>query len=116
MLALPFQIIAGILGLWLAIKFVPGVEFIGTTKVLYLMGFVLGLINFFLKPLLKKISFIFIVLTFGLFSLILNMLLVWTIDILFHELAINGLKALFLTTIIVSGLSWILSFPPKTKN
>jgi len=100
-----FQIIAGILGLWLAIKFVPGVEFRGPINTLLLAGLVLGLINFFIKPIINKITLPLRILTLGLFSLVINMIMVEIVDILFKELIIEGIVPLFWTSLIV----WILS-------
>ena len=101
------QVIAGIASLWLATKFVPGVEFQGEIKYLILAGLVLGLINFFLKPLLKLITLPLKILTFGLFGLVINMGIVWLVaDVLFPQnLEIHGLVPLFWTTIIV----WLVS-------
>lgn len=100
-----FQIVAGILGLWLAIKFVPGVEFRGPINTLLLAGLVLGLINFFIKPIINKITFPLRILTLGLFSLVINMIMVEIVDILFKELIIEGIVPLFWTSLIV----WVLS-------
>ncbi len=100
-----FQIIAGILGLWLAIKFVPGVEFRGPINTLLLAGLVLGLINFFIKPIINKITLPLRILTLGLFSLVINMIMVEIVDILFKELIIEGIVPLFWTSLIV----WVLS-------
>ena len=101
------QVIAGIASLWLATKFVPGVEFQGEIKYLILAGLGLGLINFFLKPLLKLITLPLKILTFGLFGLVINMGIVWLVaDVLFPQnLEIHGLVPLFWTTIIV----WLVS-------
>jgi len=101
-----FQIIAGILGIWLAQRYVPGVEFTGEIQYLLLAGAVLGLINFFLKPILKIITLPLRILTFGLFTLIINMAMVWVVDILFPELIIQGIIPLFWTTLII----WALTF------
>jgi len=100
-----FQVVAGILGLWLAIKFVPGVEFRGPINTLLLAGLVLGLINFFIKPIINKITFPLRILTLGLFSLVINMIMVEIVDILFKELIIEGIVPLFWTSLIV----WVLS-------
>ena len=125
-----WQIIAGILGIFLATKFVPGVsleiipgqsqffgiEFTAPWQVLVLVGGVLGLVNFFIKPILKIITLPLRVLTFGLFSLVMNMLMVWLVDILFPELTIPGLIPLFWTTIIVWVLCFLLGlYTPKRK-
>jgi len=125
-----WQIVAGILGIFLATKFVPGVsleiipgqsqffgiEFTAPWQVLVLVGGVLGFVNFFIKPILKIITLPLRVLTFGLFSLVMNMLMVWLVDILFPELTIPGLIPLFWTTIIVWVLCFLLGlYTPKRK-
>lgn len=116
------QVVAGVLGFFLATKFIPGIglevipgksQFFGiglTTnwQILVLVGSVLGLINFFIKPVLKIITLPLRILTLGLFGFIINMLMVWIVDILFPELVIQGLLPLFSTTIIIWGMSFIL--------
>jgi len=102
-------VIVGFLGLYLATLFVPGVEVKGDfgegIKILFFAGVVLGLVNFFLKPIVDLITFPLRLLTFGLFSLVVNMGMVWIVDILFSKLIIPGLGGLFWTGLIV----WILS-------
>lgn len=124
------QIIAGILGFFLATIFVSGVkievipeisglfgiQFTAAWQVFLLIGCVLGLFNYFIKPILDKITLPLKILTFGLFSLVINMAMVWIVDIIFPELIIPGIVALFWTTIIIWGLSIILGFyKPKKK-
>ena len=117
-----FQIIAGVLGIFLSSKFVPGVSlevipgksiFFGITftqnwQILLLVGGILGLINFFIKPILDKITLPLKILTFGLFSLILNIAVIWVLDILFLEFQVLTLTSLFWTTIICWGINLIL--------
>lgn len=110
------QIISGILGLWLAVQFVSGVEFIGPWKILLFCGFILGLINFFIKPVLNFIALPLRMLTLGLFSLVINMGMIWIVDVFFPELIIKGLIPLFWATLIIWGLTFILPlFFPKRK-
>lgn len=124
------QIIAGILGIFLATKFVPGVsleiipgqsslfgiEFTASWQILLLIGFALGLINFFIKPVLKMITLPLRILTFGLFSLVINMVMVWTVDILFPELVIQGIIPLFWLSIIIWGVSLLLGiYQPRRR-
>lgn len=111
------QIGTGILGLWLATEFVSGVEFIGPFKSLLIAGTILGLINFFIKPVLKLITLPLRILTLGLFSLVINMGMIWIADILFPELIIKGLTPLFWTTIIIWALSLFLgTYWPDKKS
>lgn len=102
------QIVAGILGIFLAQKYVPGVVFSGNWQTLALAGLVLGILNFFIKPILKVITLPLKILTFGLFGLVINMLMVWIVDIIFPELVIPGLITLFWTSLIIWGLAFIL--------
>lgn len=111
------KIASGILGLWLAARFVPDVAFDGTWKILLFAGFSLGLINFFIKPALKLITLPLRILTLGLFGLIINMAMVWLVDIFFEELIITGIVPLFWTSLILWGLSTILPlFFPKRRH
>ncbi len=109
-----FKTIAGVLGLWLAVQFVPGVAFAGTWKSLLLAGFILGLINAFVKPLLNLITLPLKIITLGLFGLIVNLIIVWAVDIFFTELIIKGFFPLLWTTLIIWGLG--LFFFPKRKH
>jgi len=113
-----FHIISGILGLFLASKFVSGVEFTGSLKMLIIIGAALGIVNFFIKPILKVISLPIRILTLGLFSLVINMVMVWLIEIIFpKELEIKGLIPLFWTTIIVWALNFIFGlYGPKKST
>ena len=128
--SLILQIIAGILGIFLATKFVPGVslevipgqsslfgiEFTTSWQILLLIGSALGLINFFIKPVLKMITLPLRILTFGLFSLVINMVMVWTVDIFFPELVIQGIIPLFWTTVIIWGVSLLLGlYQPRRR-
>ena len=117
------QIIAGILGILLAVKFVPGVEFRGPIFVipgpgvelsrvlgtLVFVGAFLGFLNFFVKPILDKIALPLRIITFNLFGLIISMGLIWVVDIFFKELIIQGLLPLFWITLILWGLNLVLS-------
>ncbi len=98
---------SGILGIWLADKFVAGVDFNGNWQILLMAGAVLGLANFFIKPILKLITLPVRFLTLGLFGLLINIAIIWAVDILFKELVIQGILPLVYTTLIVWGLGVI---------
>lgn len=109
------QALSGILGIWLAAYLVTGVQFTGDIKTLFAAGLILGVINTFIRPVLNLITMPLRMLTFGLFSLAINMTIVWGISIFFPQLIFQGLAPLFWTTIIIWGLSMILSFFSKGK-
>ena len=109
------QIIAGILGILLAVKFVPGVEFIGPIFVipgpgvelsqvlgtLVFVGAFLGFLNFFVKPILNAITLPLRIITLGLFSIVISMAMIWVLDLMFAEVYIPWLYPLLWTTLII---------------
>jgi putative membrane protein len=101
------QITTGILAIWLATKFVNGVEFKGPIQIILLAGTILGLLNFFIKPLLKIITLPLRIITFGLFSLVINIGIIWMVSLIFPDLKFHG-NSLLWTTILAWGLSLIL--------
>lgn len=117
------QIISGILGIWLANRFVTGVDFIGPlfllpkkladlngfSRTLVFVGIVLGLLNSIVRPLLNKIAFPLRIITLNLFSLLIAMFLIWLVDVFSPELIIKGIKPLFWTTVIVFLVNFFLS-------
>ena len=109
-----FYIISGSLGIFIAAKIVPGVQFYGSYLSLIIIGVALGIINFFIKPVLKALSLPIKILTLGISSLIINMAIVWLIEIIFpKELEITGLIPLFWTTLIVWGLNLFFGLQNK---
>jgi uncharacterized membrane protein YvlD (DUF360 family) len=117
------QILAGVIGLFLAQKYIDGVIFVGKiffipenieqlrafTKTLVFAGIILGLLNHFVKPILNAITLPLRIITFNLFSIAVGLFIVWLVDLFFLELRIEGLKPLFLTTLLVWVISFILS-------
>lgn len=111
-----FQVLAGSLSLWLATKFVPGVSFSGDIKYFLLTGVVLGLINLIIKPILNLITLPLRIITLGLFGIVINMAVIWFVDIAFPELVIKGIIPLFWTTLIVWGVSQFLGLYNKKMS
>ena len=106
------QIVAAMIGLWLAKEFVTGVAFTGTIKDFIYASITLGILNSTIRPILGFITLPLRILTLGLFSLIINMAMVWITIVLFPQLIIPGLTPLFWTTIIV----WIFSTMARVGN
>ena len=125
-----FQILASILGICLAVKFIPGVQ-IGVIsgvseifgfkitadwQILVSLGIILGLINFFIKPVLKIVTLPLHFLTLGLSSILINLGIVWLVSLAFEEFIFLGFLPLFWTTLLVSALNLLFaSFFSKIK-
>jgi len=116
-----WYIVAGYLSIFLTTRFIPGTNltvsgastyfgilFDEEWKLILLIGAILGLINFFVKPILDKITIPLKILTLGLFSLAINMGLIWSLDVFFEEFQIAGIIPLFLTTVVVGLVNFFL--------
>lgn len=117
-----FQVISATLGLYLASLFVPGVSikllsdshFFGfhltaIWQLFILLGIILGLLNFFVKPILDVITLPLRILTLGFFTIIINMALIFVLDETFRELNILLYLPLLYTTLIVWTLNLLFS-------
>ena len=110
------------LGLWLATTFIPGAKatilpesnFFGFTltatwQLFILLGIALGLLNYFVKPILNVITLPLRIITLGLFGFVINMGLIWVVDVIFEELNIPLFYPLFWTALIIWLLNIIIS-------
>jgi len=103
LLPIPLNVVGLLFAVWLIPNYIPGgILFTGDFISLLVAGAVIGIINGVLKPILKILSFPLIIITGGLFSLILTLGLLWLADYLLPDLAINGLIPLVITALILS--------------
>lgn len=80
--------------IWIASRIVPGFVFAVTPINFLLAGIVFGLINSLVKPIIELLSFPFILITFGLFHIIINIVLFLLAASLVPGLAIHGFWAM----------------------
>lgn len=94
---------------------VPGIHVAETGWVVYaIMAVILGLVNAFIRPLMKILTCPLIVLTLGLFTLIINGLALWIAAALANNFFgvgfyIDNFGSAFLGALIVSIVSIILT-------
>ena len=112
------RVLASAAALAVATAVVPGIELTTgsvTSKVLTLIAVALifGVINAFLKPIVKIVGCAFYILTLGLIALVVNALLLWLTSWLAGKLNlpwhITGFWPAFWGSIIVSLVGWLLS-------
>ena len=99
--------------LWVAIRIVPGVAFQGPWPRLILVALVLGLLNALVRPVLVLLSCPMLILTLGLFTLVINAFVLWLTSALsgsfglgFH---VDGFGSAFLGALVISIVSILLS-------
>jgi len=82
---------------------------------LVITGFILALANSIIKPILRFITGPLIVLTMGLFMIIINILILWLVTILIPNLIIVGFWAYFWGVVIISIINALTSTFAKHK-
>ena len=66
------RLLINAVALWVAVKLVPGITYSGDVLPLLGVALVFGVVNAFLRPILKLLTLPLIFLTLGLFALVVN--------------------------------------------
>jgi putative membrane protein len=109
--------------LWVATRVVDGISFTGTVPTLLGVALVFGVLNVVVRPILMVLTFPFFIVTLGLFTFVLNavMLLITSaaseaLGLGFH---VDGFVPAFIGALVVSIVSFALSLfvgPSDTKK
>ncbi len=108
MLRALLQIVLNGVALLIAARLVPGIHYHGDLLYLLLAGLVLGLINLFVKPIVTLFSFPLILVTLGLFYLVINGLVLYLAAYLLHGLQVDGCLPAILGGTIIAAFNWIV--------
>jgi putative membrane protein len=96
-----------------AISLIPGVSAEGGWGVYLWMALLLGLANALIAPIIKMLTCPLIILTLGLFTLVINGLMLWLASVLASMLGIafyvEGFGAAFWGALVISVVSFVLS-------
>ena len=99
--------------LWVATQIVPGVTHSGSGGALLVVALVFGLLNALLRPVLAFLSCPLLILTLGLFTFVINAVILLLTSALSEKLGIgfsvSGFWAAFLGALVVSIVSILLS-------
>jgi len=100
------------LAVWVAASVVPGIDYHGSWQSLLIASLVLSILNTFVKPLLNLLSLPFIILTFGLFLLITNaIVLKLTGWLLAGRFDVAGFWPAVGGSLVISIVSMFLGYP-----
>lgn len=96
--------LANAIALGVTVLVLPGVRFLAERPILGLLasGFIFGILNAFVRPVLQFLTFRFLFVTYGLVLILINVVLLWLLDwITPGWFQVNGLVSLILAAIIV---------------
>ena len=118
-MAFLLRVIINAVAIWVATRLVDGLEVVGgedttTTVLVHLgLGLLFGLVNAVVKPVVKVLAFPLYVLTLGLFTLVVNALMLLLTGWLSEQTAYGLRVEIFATAVIgafvVSDVSLVLS-------
>lgn len=99
--------------LWVAVKIVPGITYRGEWVPFLGVALVFGLVNAFIRPIVKLLTLPILFLTLGLFALVVNGMMLMLTSWLSNQLALNfqvrGCWTAILGALVVSIVSALLS-------
>ena len=108
--------------LWVAAYFIPGLSFTGGWVQLFLVAAVFGIVNSLIRPVLTVLTCPLIVLTLGLFSLVINALMLlltsWVSSYWNLGFSVSGFWPAFWGGLVVGVVSMVLTllFPGTREH
>jgi putative membrane protein len=116
----PIRLLVTAAALWVATRIVPGVTYEGGVLPFVVVALIFGAINATLRPLTKLLTCPLILLTLGLFALVVNGLMLWLTSSLATALGlgfhVTGFWAAFWGALVVSIVSTLLSMTVRVGD
>ena len=107
------RLVVNALALWVATRIVPGVAYSGGVVPFLGVALVFGVVNATIRPLAKILTFPIIILTLGIFALVINGLMLLLTSAMSDALSlgfhVSGFWAAFWGALVVSVVSTLLS-------
>jgi putative membrane protein len=101
------QVLLNGAALYLAARVVPGISYHGGLGYLVIAGLVMGLANLLVKPIITFFSLPFLLLTLGLFYLVINGFMLKIVDWLLSGLEVRGFVAAMLGGLVIALVNWV---------
>lgn len=99
--------------LWVATEIVPGISFTGDWWLLFAVALVFGVLNVAVRPILLILTLPFLLVTLGLFLLVLNAAMLWLTGVVSDALGLGfhvaNFTSAFLGALVISIVSFVLS-------
>jgi putative membrane protein len=98
--------------LWVATRIVPGVTYSGEALTFLAVALVFGIVNAFIGPVARLLALPLIILTLGVFALVVNGMMLWLTSALSESLGlgfhVSGFWAALFGSLVVSIVSTVL--------
>jgi putative membrane protein len=101
--------LTNIVALFVAAAIFSGVDYGGEFWILVLAGFVFGLVNAFVRPLVIFLALPAVILSLGFALLLVNALMLWLTDLIVARFEVSGFWTAVGAAVIVWLVNWALS-------
>ena len=119
-MSLLVRLLVNAAALWVATRIVPGVTYSGGWMPMLGVALVFGVVNTVVRPVAKVLTFPVVILTLGLFLLVINGLMLWLTGELSNVLSlgfqVRGFRPAFWGGLVVSIVSGLLSLVLAEKR
>ena len=100
-------------GLYAAVWIIPGIDYFGGWVGIFVLALIFGLLNALVRPLLKFLTCPLIILTLGLFTLVINTLMLMLTSAVGQSfglgLTVDGFWSALLGSLVMSVVSIVMS-------
>jgi putative membrane protein len=100
-----FLVIA--LAFWLVAAYVPGVTVTAGVTTYLVLAAIFAIVNLLVRPVLKLLSFPLLLLTLGLFLIVINAAMFGLTALLTDRLDVDGIAPAVIGSLVVSAVTWI---------
>ena len=98
------------LGLWIAAAFLDGrISYDSRLGVIVISGLILAIVNTFIRPIVVLLSLPAVLLSLGLFMIVINGLMVLLASKLYHPLEVTGFGAAMLAGVIIGLVNYLVT-------
>ena len=110
------------LALYAVTYFLGDIHYTGGILFFLIGGFIIGLLNVFVRPLMKLLSFPLMMMTVGLFSLVINAIIFWLtvkvvngIHVADVTVEITGVVTYLVAAVVFGVVNWVLHIFIRNK-
>jgi putative membrane protein len=104
-----FRCILNLLGLWVASKVLSGLDYNDQWITLIIASIILSLVNALIKPFVMILSLPALLLSLGVFTLIINGAMLYIVHLVYKPFEINSFSTAILAGIIIGLINYILT-------
>lgn len=104
------------LGLWAAATLTNGIEYNDRLAVLVWAALIFSIVNALIRPLLVVLSLPALVLTLGLFMLVINAFMLYLVTVVYPSFGLTSFWHAVLAAIIIGLVNWLLADRLEAKT